>query len=241
MAATRRSSAGNLEVGARFGALVVTSEPYVPDPSRSKNLYVECVCDCGTADRARATLLVSGGKTACRQCSWRKARTIHGDTESVEHVTWINVLARAGYRTDGTRLKRKSKSASAQLLKKRYHERGIDVDPRWFDYATFLSDMGRRPADKWSIERTDNNRGYWPDNCKWATRSEQAGNRSTSILVPFRGKTQCLTAWARELGISYNTLITRYRRGDRDAYLLREPRRAKNAQGEAGPPARAGR
>lgn len=221
MAATKRSSAGRVPVGARFGALVVTGSPYLLGPGHSRGLHVDCVCDCGSADQALASRLVSGDKKACRRCSWRASNLRHGDTKSVEHTTWINVLARAGYRTDGTRVVRESKSASADLLRKHYHARKVDVDPRWFDYETFLSDMGRRPAGDYSIDRKDNNRGYWPDNCRWATKSEQAGNRRNSIRIEYNGKTLCLTAWADELGISRNTLIARYRRGVRGVDLLR--------------------
>lgn len=56
-----------------------------------------------------------------------------------------------------------------------YGGRGIDLDPRWRDFATFLADMGERP-DGLSIERIDNDRGYWPDNCRWATAKEQQAN-----------------------------------------------------------------
>lgn len=54
------------------------------------------------------------------------------------------------------------------------------VDPRWLDFATFLEDMGERP-DGLTIERIDNDRGYWPDNCRWATYVEQRHNRRDTV------------------------------------------------------------
>jgi len=57
-----------------------------------------------------------------------------------------------------------------------YGGRGIDMDPRWVKFKSFLVDMGPRP-DGLTLERGDNARGYWPDNCRWATRSEQNRNR----------------------------------------------------------------
>lgn len=66
----------------------------------------------------------------------------------------------------------------------RYGGRGIKVDPRWDVYENFREDMGPRPSRKHSIERIDNDRGYGPDNCKWATKLEQSRNRSNVILKP---------------------------------------------------------
>jgi hypothetical protein len=59
-----------------------------------------------------------------------------------------------------------------------YGGRGIKVCQRWQDsYENFLADMGRRPSLSHSIERQDNNKGYEPGNCRWATPKEQGANR----------------------------------------------------------------
>ena len=67
-----------------------------------------------------------------------------------------------------------------------YGGRGITVCDRWRGpdgFANFLADMGERPAGK-TLDRKDNDRGYSPDNCRWATNGEQASNKRNVTLNP---------------------------------------------------------
>ena len=71
----------------------------------------------------------------------------------------------------------------------------VDMDPRWLNYETFLHDMGERPEST-TIDRIDGTKGYWPWNCRWATKTQQNhnrrkiyGSRSNEIGVfPRRGR-----------------------------------------------------
>lgn len=90
----------------------------------------------------------------------------------------------------------------------RYGGRGLDLDPRWREFTSFLSDMGEVP-DHCSIERINNDKGYWPDNCRWATALEQQANRRTTKFVTLRGETLPQTEWARRIGIPVGVLVYR--------------------------------
>ena len=73
--------------------------------------------------------------------------------------------------------------------------------------------MGRRPLDKESIDRIDNNGNYSKENCKWATRVEQNNNKRNNKYVTYRGQTKTITSWARELGFSKSTYYRNLKAG----------------------------
>lgn len=100
-------------------------------------------------------------------------------------------------------------SSPANIEFARYGDRGITVCERWKSYVNFRMDMGPRPSPQHSIERRDNNAGYEPGNCYWATKSAQARNRRSSRMLVYSGRTMCVAAWAEEVGIKSTTLRER--------------------------------
>jgi hypothetical protein len=88
----------------------------------------------------------------------------------------------------------------------------VRVCVRWRDFENFLADMGERP-DGTSIDRIDNDGGYCPENCRWATSKEQQRNKRNNRLLTFNGVSRCLAEWSEILGIGYQVLYGRLRRG----------------------------
>ena len=97
---------------------------------------------------------------------------------------------------------------------KHYGARGISICSEWDDFKVFYEwAYSANYNDHLTLERVDNNRGYGPDNCMWATRKEQARNKRNNRLITFDGQTQTVAEWADTLNISYNMVRMRLHRG----------------------------
>lgn len=95
---------------------------------------------------------------------------------------------------------------------KHYGAKGIKVCKEWNSFEIFIKDMGYPPSKKHTLERINNFKGYFPWNCKWATRMDQMQNTRTTSRIKFNGKKQSLSMWARELKIPMSTLYSRLNR-----------------------------
>ncbi len=120
----------------------------------------------------------------------------HGMRNTPEYRSWTHMRDRCYRETD--------------KRYKNYGGRGISVCDRWRkSFTAFYEDMGKRPTDKHSIDRIDNNGNYEPNNCRWATKQEQADNRSNGYRFTYGGKTLTIRQWSNESGIAYDTLRQR--------------------------------
>ncbi|MCK8648854.1 hypothetical protein M1M06_07325 [Ralstonia insidiosa] len=94
----------------------------------------------------------------------------------------------------------------------RYGGRGITVCERWMTYEGFLADMGHPPAGT-TLDRIDNSLGYSPENCRWATWTQQQRNKRSNVFITHAGETLCIAEWAEKSGITSSTLRKRLRDG----------------------------
>jgi hypothetical protein len=95
----------------------------------------------------------------------------------------------------------------------RYGGRGISYCDAWENFEAFYADMGEKP-DGMTLERIDYDKGYSPENCRWATDAEQQQNKSTNVWLVYGGKRMILSEWSKHLSIPTETLRNRLSRTD---------------------------
>lgn len=103
-----------------------------------------------------------------------------------------------------------------------YGGRGIDVCDAWISFKGFLADMGERPEGL-TLERIDNDRGYGPDNCRWATRSEQGRNKRSTRLLTVDGQTLSMAEWSERTGLKISTIWARIAKGWPESVAVTTP------------------
>lgn len=178
--------------GMRFGRLVAQSFYGKNFNGSGYNYYWTCVCDCGTVKNIHKSGLVAGTVFSCGCLQ-------HGQSKTPTYKSWIHMRERC-YST-----------STKNFMD--YGGRGIAVCERWRDsFENFYADMGDQPPGL-SIERRDNNLGYSPENCCWATRTDQARNRRSTRLITYNGATMCVTAWEDRFGWKRNIIGNRLSHG----------------------------
>ncbi len=93
-----------------------------------------------------------------------------------------------------------------------YKGRGIAVCSRWHTFDHFVADMGEQPAGT-TLDRIDNDRGYEPGNCRWATPAQQQANTRKTRFIQLSGERLTVREWAGRVGIHPQTISDRIRRG----------------------------
>lgn len=190
--------------GLRFGRLYVADFSHKGGKGNHKYYYL-CLCDCGAKCIKNSTYLL-GKLNPHKSCGcWHKelniaASTTHGHGNKT-YKTWVEMKMRC--------------TNPNNHAYKYYGGRGIKVCERWLNsFANFLADMGERPKEMW-LDRIDNNKGYSPDNCRWATVEEQCNNRRSNLIYHYNGKSQTLMQWCKELNINYQNALSFCWKGNR--------------------------
>lgn len=105
--------------------------------------------------------------------------------------------------------------------RKYYVPKNIKVCERWHIFENFLEDMGDKPGPGYSIDRIDNDGDYCPENCRWATATQQNRNRRNTVLITIEGETKPIGQWADEYSLPPQTIRKRMERGESGPALIR--------------------
>ena len=185
--------------GQRYGRLVAIGP--VGRVSKQRVVVWRFQCDCGNIVDARGANVRHGISTSCgcvHKQMVRDRSTKHGLRKTAEYGVW-------------SRMRRRCQKTRDKEYKN-YGGRGISVCTEWEGvngFVTFLHDMGSKPSPAHSIERIDNNSGYYKENCKWATPAEQVRNRRCTRFIEHGGKKLTLQEFCNAYRLDYFLTHTR--------------------------------
>lgn len=191
--------------GAKYGKLTVVKEQ---EPLTAEH-FVKVRCDCGNVKVVRYGNLQNGTTKSCG---------------CLVHDTLVSRNLKHGHAYRKTGLERLYKIWAAMLNRcfnknnraySRYGGRGISVCEEWRNnYSSFRKwALENGYSDDLTIDRIDNDKGYSPDNCRWADRIVQQNNRSFNHIVTYRGESHTFAEWERITGIQQEKIRHRLAKG----------------------------
>jgi len=205
-----------IKIGDKFGLLTVIDGPFdIASGDRSSPAWL-CRCSCKNRNHTLSGhhSLVDGKAKSCG-CVARlkssvrlKRQGTHGMSNTPLYWVWTSMIARC--------------TNPNQRAYASYGGRGIMVCDRWLKFIEFYRDMGHAPAGM-SLDRIDNNKGYSPENCRWATQIEQMNNIRANRILECDGQRHTVAQWSRITGIKTMTILSRLSRGSSDKSALTEP------------------
>lgn len=181
-------------IGKRFGCLVVidVAEDYIA-PTGGVHKKVLCKCDCGNVTVVCKDHLNSGKTKSCG-CLRKVSRgCTHQEIKTRLYRIWGNMVNRC--------------TNPNNPAWPRYGGRGIFVCDEWRKYENFR-DWARENGytEDLTIDRINNDKGYYPENCRWADIITQSNNKSTNHYIEYDGEIKTMTEWAKTLNIPYKLL-----------------------------------
>jgi hypothetical protein len=186
-------------IGKTFGRWTVIADA----GNKKQASFWYCECDCGTVRTIQGDSLTGGNSKSCG--------CLNVDNVTTRSTKHGHLKGRVKSKTYNSWTQMKSRCLNPNNPQyKDYGGRGIKICDRWLNsFENFFEDMGKCPEDL-TLDRKDNNGNYTPENCRWATRSEQNNNARTNKPIKYKGVTKNLSQWARELNMLVCTLARRF-------------------------------
>lgn len=192
-------------LGRKFNRLTVIAEY-----SKNGRVYRHCLCDCGKYVDTTLDKLESGHTKSCG-CIKKGINSKHGFSDTRLYRIYRKMLRRC--------------YVPEEPAYKYYGAKGIKICDEWLkDRSAFLKwSIENGYSDRLTIDRINVYGNYEPNNCRWATKKEQALNRSNNVIYEYNGVKQTEIEWAAEYGINRTTLSNRIKRGWSVEKALTEP------------------
>lgn len=188
-----------------FGFLVVLRRSGTV--SASRQVRWTCRCECGAEHDVSSRELRKG---RVKSCGCKKVDLCR--KANIRHGAWANGKVMPEWRIWQEMKQRCENPQSNRFYT--HGARGVAVCDRWRNsFEAFLEDMGPRTESGLSLERRDNDKGYCPENCYWATKTQQARNRRNNVLITFNGVTHCVAEWSELTGVKASIIRSRLKRG----------------------------
>jgi hypothetical protein len=170
--------------GMQYGRLRVLADAGIG--ANKKRLW-KCQCDCGKQVTVTAGGLATGNTQSCG-CYHREVITKHGGWQKSSYNTWRAMIRRC------------TKPEDKDFA--RYGARGITVCTTWLNYSQFVADMGE-PKEGETLDRIDGTKGYFKENCRWASGHIQAVNSKRQTTSGYRGVTyhRTLNKWIASITV----------------------------------------
>ena len=188
----------NINIGDRFN-----SWEYIGVSSCGKSRYGHFRCECGCEKDVSVFSVVSGKSKSCGNCNANKL----GITQK-QYTKISSALRRAITRCYNPNYVEYS----------RYGGRGISVCNEWLNstFAFVSWSLQNGWKDGLSLDRVDNDEGYSPNNCRWATAKQQASNRSNCIFIEHNGEKLSMMEWCERFCVPHHLPLNRWNRGERN-------------------------
>ena len=182
-------------IGQKYGQLYVIY--YAGDVTYENNKgkrdsIIIAQCDCGSINTYRYTHLKYGLTKSCG-CFQSKSSSLNHTTHGHKRGKSVGGRGSLAYSRWRSMIDRCSKDI-------RYLQGNIKICDEWLLFHNFLADMGEPPTEKHTLDRRENDKGYYKENCRWATAKEQANNTTRNVRITVGGKKYTLSQAMNELG-----------------------------------------
>lgn len=196
--------------GQRFGRLVVVKRADNSADGRARWL---CKCDCGKEIVTYGSWLRNGDTKSCgclKLDMFIKRSTKHGGRNSKLYRTWSSMLQRCNNPND--------KDYSE------YGGRGIKICKEWeTDFSAFQKwALANGYKEGLTIDRKDNDKGYYPENCRWTDAKTQGNNKRNCRYITYKGQRKTVAEWSEITGIPHETLLYRLNHGWETERILKK-------------------